>query len=66
MNPYVLIMLLDITQHYSSCPTSFPMLPFCYWTLLSYALSAARSVLLSLAATVFLVMHDSYCITMYY
>ena len=57
-NPYVLIMLLDITQHYSSYPTSFPLLSIRHWTLLFYALWAAQSALLSLAATVFLVMHD--------
>ena len=66
INSYALVMLLDITQHYSSCPTSFPMLSFCYWTLLFYALSAAQSALLSLATTIFLVMHDSSRITMYY
>ena len=60
MNPYVLIMLLDITQHYSSCPTSFPLLSIHYCTLLFYALSAAQSAVFSLAATVFLVMHDSF------
>ena len=60
MNPYALIMLLDITQHYSSCPTSFPLLSIRHWTLLFYTLSAAQSALLSLAATVFLVMHDSF------
>ena len=60
VNPYALIMLLVITQHYKSCPTSFPMLSFCYWTLLFYTLSAAQSAVFSLAATVFLVMHDSF------